>query len=289
MTGFGRYFLDEGNFSQTWEVRSVNSRFLDLKWRLPSFARSLETLLEKVVRKHAARGRVEISLNLRFIGPNVGAVTFKAEEAADMLDALKEFSRSRRDNFMINYSALLGIPSLWEECSLDVEGELGEALTRGLTLALEDWNEARVSEAQALERDITARLLLMREWAGLIEARAPLIKEERFSSLCSRLTELLESMDSRLDEGRFLQEITILADKLDVSEELTRMKAQLERLHELLAQGNDAGRRLDFTLQECFREINTCGNKIQDVQVSRLVVDVKNELEKCREQVQNVE
>ncbi|MDR1242138.1 MAG: YicC family protein [Deltaproteobacteria bacterium] len=289
MTGFGRYFLDDGNFSQTWEVRSVNSRFLDLKWRLPSFARSLETLLEKVVRKHAARGRVEISLNLRFIGPNAGAVTFKAEEAEAMLGALKEFSRHQRDDFVINYNALLGIPSLWEEGTLDLEGELGESLIRGLTLALEDWNEARVSEARALERDIAARLLLMREWTSLIEARAPLIKEERFSALNSRLTELLENMDSRLDEGRFLQEITILADKLDVSEELTRLKAQLERLHELLAQGNDAGRRLDFTIQECFREINTCGNKIQDAQLSRVIVDFKNELEKCREQVQNIE
>ena len=86
-----------------------------------------------------------------------------------------------------------------------------------------------------------------------------------------------------------MQEITILADKLDVSEEITRLKAHLERLRELLKSGQDAGRRLDFTMQECFREINTCGNKIQDAQLSRLVVDFKNELEKCREQVQNIE
>jgi uncharacterized protein (TIGR00255 family) len=289
MTGFGRYFLEDSEVSQTWEVRSVNSRFLDLKWRLPSFVRSLESTLEKVVRKHAARGRVEINLHLQFTGKNVGAVAFKSEQASAMLDALAEFSRDRLDEFVIDYNTLLGNPALWDECVLDLEGELGVALTRGLTLALEDWNEARVSEAVALERDIAARLLLMREWVDLIEARAPQIKEERFSSLRARLAELLATMESRLDEGRFLQEITILADKLDVSEELTRLKTHLERLSELLHQGNDAGRRLDFTIQECFREINTCGNKVQDAQISRFIVDFKNELEKCREQVQNIE
>ena len=103
-----------------------------------------------------------------------------------------------------------------------------------------------------------------------------------------RLNEALEAVNG-LDENRFLQEITILADRLDVTEELTRLHTHLARLHELLDAGKDAGRRLDFTLQECFREINTCGNKIPDVQLSRMVVDFKNELEKCREQVQNLE
>ncbi|MDR2825979.1 MAG: YicC family protein [Deltaproteobacteria bacterium] len=289
MTGFGRYFLEDGNCSQTWEVRSVNSRFLDLKWRLPSVARSLEATLEKVVRKHAARGRVEVSLNLQFTGLNAGTASFKSEQAASMLEALAEFSRERMDDFVFDYNTLLGVSSLWEECSLDLEGELGVALSCGLTLALEDWNEARVSEAKALKKDIAARLLLMQEWTNQIEARAPQIKEERFSTLRLRLAELLESMESKLEEGRFLQEITILADKLDVSEELTRLKAHMERMQELLEQGGDAGRRLDFTIQECFREINTCGNKIQDAQISRIIVDFKNELEKCREQVQNLE
>ena len=103
------------------------------------------------------------------------------------------------------------------------------------------------------------------------------------------MSDLLEAHGANLEEGRFLQEITIMADKLDVSEELTRLKAHMERLREILAQGGDAGRRLDFTIQECFREINTCGNKIQDSQISRIIVDFKNELEKCREQVQNIE
>ena len=104
-----------------------------------------------------------------------------------------------------------------------------------------------------------------------------------------RLSEILAQQGGELDESRFLQEVVILTDKLDVTEELTRLRTHLDRLRELLNTGKDAGRRLDFTLQECFREINTCGNKTPDVQLSRLVVDFKNELEKCREQVQNLE
>ena len=107
--------------------------------------------------------------------------------------------------------------------------------------------------------------------------------------LRERLSEALAAVNGELEEGRFLQDMVVLSDTRDVSEELTRLHAHLERLRDLLEIGTDAGRRLDFTLQECFREIATCGNKIQDAQTSRLVVDFKNELEKCREQVQNLE
>lgn len=289
MTGFGRYYLEDGEFSQTWEIRSVNSRFLDLKWRLPHQVRSLEQVLERVVRKHANRGRVEISLNLQFNDNGNTAVRFNQAQAGAMLEALAEFAAGRGDAFTPDYSRLLGFSALWEDSGLDLEGELSEALTRGLELALEDWNESRVAEARALEKDINSRILRMEDWTDAIEERGPAIKEERFETIRSRLAEVLEAHGSNLEEGRFLQEITILADKLDVSEEITRLKSHLERLRQLMSQGGDAGRRLDFTIQECFREINTCGNKIQDTQISRMVVDFKNELEKCREQVQNIE
>ena len=134
-----------------------------------------------------------------------------------------------------------------------------------------------------------SRILRMEEWTGLIAERAPNIKEERANALRERLSEALSQNGQELEEGRFLQEAVILADRLDVSEELTSLNTHLARLHDLLQTGGDAGRRLDFTLQECFREINTCGNKLPDVQLSRMVVDFKNELEKCREQVQNLE
>ena len=166
---------------------------------------------------------------------------------------------------------------------------MARCLEEGLALALEDWNEARSAEGRSLATDMHSRILRMEEWTGLIAERAPSIKEERANALRDRLSEALAQSGQELEEGRFLQEAVILADRLDVSEELTRLNTHLSRLHDLLQSGGDAGRRLDFTLQECFREINTCGNKLPDVQLSRMVVDFKNELEKCREQVQNLE
>jgi uncharacterized protein (TIGR00255 family) len=289
MTGFGRCFLEEGNRTQTWEVRSVNNRFLDIKWRLPVWARPLENRLEKTVKRCASRGRVEISLSLSVRRSDTAAPQFDSEQAHAMLDVLSSFAAERGDVFIPDYNRFLVLSPLWDEGLGEVEEELAAGLEGGLAAALADWNEARHTEAKALEKDVLARVLRMEEWLSLLVEQTPALKEERFETLRERLNEVLEHQGQQLEEGRFLQEITILADKLDVSEETTRLAAHLARLRELLASGEDAGRRLDFTIQECFREINTCGNKIQNAQFSRLVVDFKNELEKCREQIQNLE
>ncbi len=293
MTGFGRSVREDADWTQTWEIRSVNSRFLDPKWRLPASVRGLETRFERVVRRYASRGRVEISLILQQQHPSA-AIALDEERAGAMLDSLERLATQRGDVFEPDYSALLGMPDLWERMDDDeVVESLEEQLVAGLVVALEDWNESRATEGQALARDMSARIEQLEVWVEQILDRAPAIKEERISQLRERLNQALDDvsqgMSLGIEEGRFLQEMVILVDKLDVSEELTRLKAHLDRMRELLASGSDAGRRLDFTLQECFREINTCGNKIQDSCISRLVVDFKNELEKCREQVQNLE
>ena len=289
MTGFGRCLVENGGITQQWEIKSVNSRHLDLKWRLPSSVRSLETRLEKVVRRHASRGRVDISLQLQFAPDMAPALHFDAAAASAMLDSLSLLAEERGDNWTPDYAALLSLPFLWGEAGDEVDEELVRRLEDGLTLALQDWNEARSKEGHALVTDMRARVLRMEEWTELIAQRAPEIKQERADAMRERIADALATLGTELEEGRFLQEITLLSDRLDVSEELTRLQTHLERLRELMESGADAGRRLDFTLQECFREINTCGNKLPDVQLSRLVVDFKNELEKCREQVQNLE
>ena len=289
MTGFGRCLVEDAQFIQQWEIKSVNSRHLDLKWRLPVFVRSLEPRLEKVVRAHAHRGRVDISLMLQYTAAMRPGPAFDAVQAASMLDALRDLAESRDEIFTPDYNTLLSVSSLWGDAGEEVESQLAERLEEGLALALEDWNEARAAEGHALAVDMHSRILRMEEWTDIVSERAPAIKEERIQTVRDRLSEILAQQNGELDEGRFLQEVVILTDKVDVSEELTRLRTHLNRLRELLDAGKDAGRRLDFTLQECFREINTCGNKIPDVQLSRLVVDFKNELEKCREQVQNME
>lgn len=289
MTGFGRCLVENQDITQQWEIRSVNNRHLDLKWRLPAVARSLEPRLEKLVRQHALRGRVEISLTLRFASDSAPEPDFDMARARALLHSLRQLAEENGDSYTPDYNALLGISTLWGDVGDDVAEGLAQPLLEGLGLALEDWNEGRATEGRALGRDLQARILSMEEWTERIAERAPVIREERTEQLRERLGEALESLDRELEEGRFLQEVVILADRLDVSEELTRLNTHLARLRSLLENGDDAGRRLDFTLQECFREINTCGNKLPDVQLSRVVVDFKNELEKCREQVQNLE
>lgn len=289
MTGYGRSRRDDPLFVQQWEIRSVNGRFLDLKWKLPSCARAFEARFEKIVRARAQRGRVDISLMLLPKSGTLSGMRFDAVSASAMLTEVEVFAGARGDIFRPDYMALLSLPQLWQGESEQTDEDMAALLEQGLIEALEDWKRARCGEAAALARDIESRIALMKKWLGRIEERAPAIKEERFAQVRERLGEVLAFLGTDLDEGRFLQEMVIMADKLDVSEEITRLHTHLERLVELLQVGTDAGRKLDFTLQECFREINTCGNKIQDVNVSRLVVDFKNELEKCREQVQNLE
>ncbi len=287
MTGFGRFQRDDGDVVQTWEIRSVNSRFLDLKWKLPPQARNMEARFEKIVRRFASRGRVEISLNLQL--ESAARVNFDSAQASAMLDAVKSFASSRGDIFEVDYMTLMQLSSLWTSSGEADDDSLFDLLASGLEGALADWNESRETEAGALARDLEMRFGRMAEWISAIEERAPEVKKARFEQVRERLSDMLNNLGAELEEGRFLQEMVIMADKLDVTEELIRLHSHLVRLASLMESGEDAGRKLDFTLQESFREINTCGNKIQDAQVSRIVVDCKNELEKCREQVQNLE
>ena len=289
MTGFGRCIMEGELLTQQWEIRSVNSKRLDLKWNLPSAVSNLENRFEKVVRRYGTRGRLDISLSLQFLTTDLEH-HLDLVRAGSMLQALEQLAKSRNETYVPDYNALLNVPELWVSSMEDMDEELVLTLEQGLSLALEDWNESRETEGEALGHDLLARVLRLEQWTDILRERAPAIKEERAESLRERITEEVASLSlGELAETRFLQEAVILLDRLDVTEELTRLATHLERMRELLRSEADVGRRLDFTLQECFREITTCGNKVPDVQLSRLVVDYKNELEKCREQAQNLE
>ena len=236
MTGFGRCVMEDADWTQTWEIRSVNNRHLDLKWRLPLQARGLESRLERVVRRFAARGRIEIALTLQQRGAAAN-LRFDAAQASAMLDQVAALADLHGDAFEPDYNALFAIPTLWERESGDGDDEMEERLEEGLIAALEDWNESRETEGAALARDMASRIAQMEEWVSRIDERAPEIKEERFAVLRERLSEALAAVNGELEESRFLQEMVVLSDKLDVSEELTRLHAHLERLRDLLEIG----------------------------------------------------
>jgi len=275
-------------YSLIWEIRSVNGRFLDIKWKLPALLRPFESRFEKIVRQYAARGRVEIALTLQEVNQNK-LVSFDYTQAHAMLGELEKLAKERGESYQADYNSLLKIPALWIGNEKEADEELVRFAEESLVAALKDWNTSREEEAKSLKADLMMRFAKMREWLNQINDKAPEVKESRFQVVRERVQEVLQRMEVSFDENRFLQEIVLIADKLDVSEECTRLDAHIKRLFDLMDNAEDAGRKLDFTLQESFREINTCGNKVQDSAVSVIVVDYKNELEKCREQVQNLE
>lgn len=289
MTGFGRSITENPFASVVWEARSVNSRYLDLKWRLPLFLRASESDLEKVVRRFVERGRLEVTCNFQPHRPEALDVSLNKPMAQAMLRSVADLARDMGHGFAPDYTRLLTISHLWQEGMKDAPAELMEALTSGLAQALEDLNAARLREGGLLASDILKRLDRLAAWHADIRKLAPRVKEEKFQSLRVRLTSVLEKLGVEPSEERILQEVAVMTDKLDVTEELTRLGCHLDQIREMLGQSGDVGKRLDFLLQEAFREINTCGNKAQSIEVSRVVVEFKAELEKCREQVQNIE
>lgn len=288
MTGFGRCVIDNPAGRQEWEIRSVNGRFLDIKWKLPKFVRPYEHNLEKIAKRHVGRGRVEISLAFAPGKEHAPKPVFDAATAGAMLAALKNFSSELNLDFKGDAGAFLLMQDLWTEPSIAEDPLVLRELETGLAAALADWNSSRQMEGQALVEDLDARVGLMRKWLVRLEQMAPLLRERRKEAFRARIGELLAGCD--VDAARVNQELVLICDRMDASEELTRLGVHLARLEDLLRDGgSDLGKRLDFTLQECFREINTCGNKMLDAEVSGIIVDFKNELEKCREQTMNLE
>jgi len=289
MTGFGRSITDNPFASVVWEARSVNSRYLDLKWRLPLFLRSHESDLERVVRSYVERGRLEVSCNFQAHRVEALDISLNKPMARAMLQSVADLAADMGQSFTPDYTRLLTISSLWQEGLQDAPAELMEALTDGLRKALEDHAASRLHEGELLAADILRRLDRLAGWHAEIKLQAPRVKEEKFQALRTRLTGVLEKLGVESSDERVLQEVAVLSDKLDITEELTRLGCHLDQIRGLLGQEGDVGKRLDFLLQEAFREINTCGNKAQNIEISRVVVEFKAELEKCREQVQNIE
>jgi len=287
MTGYGAYTLENDFCVQSWEIKSVNAKQFGLRWHVPAFLKAREMAWEKLVRDWAARGRVDIELNLQFTDQGLTPLSFNEHQAHSMLSQLQAAARSGNQYFQPDYSRFLNIPSLWQESTLPADDRLEESLEQGLLRVLKNWDQSRMDEGQALKQDLQSRITRLSEWLTELESLTRDGAQQKFETLKTRVKTLHE--DSAFDTSRLYQELALIADKIDVSEELTRLKTHIRTLAQGLEQETTGGRELDFLLQECFREINTCGNKAQDADVSQFMVKWKNELEKCREQVQNLE
>jgi len=289
MTGYGSAAADKNSWSVTWEIRSVNSRYLDLKWKIPPSLFFMQGKWEKLVRNHAARGRVEIYLDMRILDPAIVGMELDRTTAVAMVKELQNLAGELGQTFTPDLNTFFRTQALWKENNLKIHPDLLQDLENCLISALEDWLASRKAEGQHLSRDLQQRVLELDSLIGELEGLAAENTRQRFNDLKSRVGRILAEASMESDEQRLLQELALMADRLDVSEELTRLSVHLNSISGLLESSGEKGRRLDFLLQEAFREINTCANKCQNPDMSRLAVDFKIRLEKCREQIQNLE
>ncbi|MDF1577160.1 MAG: YicC/YloC family endoribonuclease [Desulfurivibrionaceae bacterium] len=289
MTSFGRG-QHTANF-RTWtvEIRSVNHRFCDIKIRLPRKYGGLEERIKKEIAAAYGRGHVEVNIGYR--GEEEGAVLLKADLtlARQYLNCLVQLN----DELGLNSAPDLAMIADYKEVisAEDREENLDQTWSEGikpaLAAALDECLEMRRTEGANLKKDLLDRLAIITAAAGKIEKMVPRLIEEKKISLEARLQEIIGGQE--LDQGRLAQEVAIMVDKADVTEELVRLNSHIGQFEKFLALDESAGRRLDFLLQEFLREINTLASKITNAEIAYLAVEVKNELEKMREQVQNLE
>lgn len=289
MTGYGRATALEESWAVTWEIRSLNSRHLDLKWKIPSTLYAQQKNWEREVRQVARRGGVELFLRLTISDPALQSINLDTTQALAMFTELQNLAKNLDIPFTPDLNRLMTIAALWKDTGSLDHVQLVQSLTQTLKQALADWDNSRTKEGLALKDDLCTRFTNLGELVEQIKVLAATTAGERFALMQERVAKLVTEAGLQIDEERLLQELAIISDRIDISEELTRLDIHLQSIDSHFQQTEPVGRKLDFMVQECFREINTCGNKSQNSAISQLVVDFKAELEKCREQIQNLE
>ena len=288
MTGYGRGESVLHDRAITVELRAVNNRYLDCSVKLPRLYVFAEEGIKAQIQKSVNRGKVDVFLSIDSSAADKVAVTLNRPVADGYYAALKEM----RDAYGLQDDISVSVLSRFPDVFL-VEKEQGDAdviaadISQVLAQALEEFNAMRAREGEKLAEDIRGKAARIAALVDQVEARSPETVSEYREKLRQRLEEVLAS--TQIDESRILTEAAIFADKVAVDEETVRLRSHLSQLEEMLRQGGAIGRKLDFLIQEFNREANTIGSKCSDVELSRVVVEIKGEIEKIREQVQNIE
>lgn len=290
MTGYGTAERDLPLGKVTVEARSINHKYLDISLRLPRGLFTLESTVRDLVKKRISRGRVDLTMR---IDPSASTVpryrleadTSLAEEYIRLLDTLREKFGLKGE---VTVDHIAGVREIVPFLEVKEDTELyGEEIASVTEQALGALDESRRREGEVLEADLMGRLEAARKLVEEIKGRAPLVVDAYRERLRERVRALLEGTD--FDERRFHQEVAYFAERSDVSEEVIRIESHLHQFETKLKEEGPAGRGLDFILQEMNRETNTIGAKATDVDIAHKVIEIKGELEKMREQVQNIE
>ena len=291
MTGYGRGEAQFEGRTVVIEVRSVNNRYLDCSVKLPRSYIFAEDAIRTRVQSVISRGKVDVFVNITNTGGEAVSVTVNEPLAKAYIDALwRLFELGSGQRVRMDYYAtdLARFPDvLTVEKQEEDQDTLKEQLMMALDLALSDFTAMREREGARLEADILGRADAVERLVAQVEVRSPETVNDYRARLEAKMAEVLQN--TQIDESRLLTEAAIFADKVAVDEETVRLRSHLSQLRDLLKQGGPVGRKLDFLIQECNREANTIGSKCSDIEIARHVVDIKAEIEKIREQVQNLE
>ena len=285
MTGYGKGTGVFDGRELTIELKAVNHRFLDISVKLPRALLYAEDVIRKTLQANLSRGHVDVFVTLVDKRENVTGITADKNLAKAYAKIAKELANECDVNNDFAVSSLIRMPDVVTSESVDQDG-LVDFVKEVTTLAIRGLIEMREKEGKELIKDLEKRVEYMREMVAVIEERAPMVAEDYRVRLTEKLTELL---GSNVDEVRILQEVAIFTDRANIDEELTRLKAHFIRFDEYAKSIEPVGRKMDFLVQEMNREINTTGSKSNDTLITEQVLKLKNELEKVREQVQNLE
>ena len=288
MTGYGRAVQTVNGREFTVELRSVNNRYLDCSVRLPRLLSFGEDSVKQAVKHSISRGKVDVFISVRSEGGDETKVTLNQGVLEGYLAAMRQMVADYGVQDDISVSTVSRLPDVFliEKPEVDEEQLLAD-LMGVVNAALEGYDAMRRTEGEALDRDLRSRGQTILELVSQVEQGSAQTVIDYRARLENKLREVLEN--TSIDESRILTEAAIFADKVAVDEETVRLRSHLEQMNNMLTAGGAMGRKLDFLLQEMNREANTIGSKCTDVRLARSVVDIKAELEKIREQTQNIE
>ena len=288
MTGFGRCEVQKDSRKFTVELKSVNHRYLDVNIRMPKKLNFFETAIRTLLKSYANRGKVDIFITYEDLSQAQVSVKYNAVLAAEYLKYLKQMEEEFGLENDIRVSTLSRYPEVFtmEEQSEDEE-ELWNGLKEALEGAYTQFVETRKTEGENLKKDILSKLDLLSEQIGYIEERSPQIVAEYRAKLEDKMKELLA--DTQIEESRIAAEVILFADKICTDEEVVRLKSHISHMRNTLEEQDEIGRKLDFIAQEMNREANTILSKANDIEVSDCAIRLKTEIEKIREQIQNIE
>ena len=288
MTGFGAATAPLGGSSIRVEIGGVNRKQAEIAVALPRAWAALETTVRDIVAAAVSRGRVNVSLTLQQTPGAAGSLALNRDKLAALTATLAEAESTLGRSIDTSLDALLRLGIIAEETETDIPLETVQAAAEpAVREALQAFLKLRAQEGENMKRDLLGRIATLRQFREQLMARAAGVATRHREVLLKRLAEA--GLPLPLDDERIIKEIALFADRCDVSEEMTRLESHLNQFEKICDKAEPVGRTLDFLCQEIFRELNTTGSKANDAELAQLVVTAKTELEKIREQVQNIE